>query len=74
MGIHVDGQKMRDLADGLKKQLPGYAFALLVFQVDELGGVTNYISNAKREDMITAMEAQLISLKKGKDFKTPNSN
>ena len=74
MSIQVDGQKMRDLAQGLKKELPGWGFALFVFKFDDGGGMTNYISNAMREDMISAIEEQLASLKRGRDIQTTNNN
>lgn len=74
MSVNVDGQKMRDLAQGLKKELPGWGFALIVFKFDDACGMSNYISNARREDMISALEVQLQSLKRGMDFQTPNNN
>lgn len=66
----IDGQAMRDLADGLKKQMPGIGFALLVFDFENDSRIANYISNVQEEFMIKALEHQLDALRKGKTFAT----
>ena len=67
----IDGQTMRDLADDLKKQIPGAGFALIVFDLENETKVGNYISNVKEEVMIKVLERQLEALKKGNTFSTP---
>jgi hypothetical protein len=72
---HVDGHIMRQYAELLKTIVPpNYGFCLFVFELNNEVGFTNYISNARREDMIEVIEAQLESLKRGRDFPTPNNN
>jgi hypothetical protein len=34
----------------------GWGFALLIFGTDKAGGRMNYISNARREDMLAALK------------------
>ncbi len=67
----IDGQTMRDLADGLKKQIPGIGFALIVFDFENESKIGNYISNVQEEFMIKALEHQLDALRKGNTFSTP---
>lgn len=67
----IDGQTMRDLADDLKKQIPGAGFALIVFDLENETKVGNYISNVKEEVMIKVLERQLEALRKGDTFSTP---
>ena len=69
----VDGQKMRDLAAMIRKQIPGVGFTLLVFPFNE-AGQANYISNAQRCDMIKELENVLERWKTGNEFPTPESN
>jgi hypothetical protein len=45
---------MRIVARGLGEVFPGMGFTLLLFQFNA-PGVSNYISNANREDMIKAL-------------------
>lgn len=47
---------MNLLARFLDTQLEGYGFTLLVFEFETSNGRINYISNAKREDMIVSMK------------------
>lgn len=53
--------KHYDLMNGLGKILedafPGNGFALLIFPFGEEPGRLNYISNAKREDMLVTIQA-----------------
>lgn len=69
-----DAQKMRTLASSIEKQIPGLGFCLIVFPFNEVGGLSNYVSNAKREDMIAFLEQKVADLKAKKDFFTPNHN
>lgn len=73
MSKQIGGQQMRDIASLIKKKLNGLGFALLVFEFHK-PGMTNYISNAQREDMIKALEETLLRWKNNKDFKTPETN
>jgi hypothetical protein len=47
--------EMNDVASFLSSYFSGYGFALLVFDFGDKGRM-NYISNAQREDMLTAMK------------------
>lgn len=50
-------QQMREIGDLIGDALPkGYGFALLVFDLGTPSGFMNYISNAKREDMLVAFK------------------
>ena len=69
----VDAQKMRDLADLIKKDMPGHGFSLIVFPFGQTG-IVNYISNANRQDMIKCFEGALELLKSNTDLETPESN
>lgn len=64
---------MRELATMIKKQIPGYGFALFVFEFHK-PGIGNYISNAQRQDMIKSLEETLARLKGSADFPTPEKN
>ncbi len=67
----INGEKMRDLANNLKKQIPGLGFALIVFDFASDTKVGNYISNVREDFMIKALEQQLEALKRGTTFSTP---
>lgn len=69
----IDGSGMRKLANRLKKEIPGLGFALFVFEFHK-PGISNYISNAQRDDMIKALEETLARLKGKQDFPTPEHN
>lgn len=73
MAKQIGGQEMRDLADKVKKEIPGLGFAILVFELNK-PGISNYISNAQRPDMIKAMKETIERLEKGQDFTTPETN
>lgn len=64
---------MRTIANKLKKEIPGLGFALLIFEVNK-PGMSNYISNCEREDMIKALEETVARLKGKTDFPTPETN
>jgi len=52
---------------GLKNFAPGFGFSLIVFKFNE-PGISNYISNAKRTDMIKALKETVERLEKGQDI------
>lgn len=65
---------MQEMANKVAKMLPKeFGFAILVFPLNKKG-VSNYISNAKREDMIKFLREQADSLEKQTDFETPDNN
>lgn len=71
----VSGEGMRSLAkkieDFIDKKHVGYA--LIVFGVSE-PGISNYISNCQREDMIKALRETADRLERKQDFPTLNAN
>lgn len=69
----IGGAEMRELATKVKQQIPGLGFALIVFEVNK-PGMSNYISNCQREDMIKALEETVLRLKGKTDFPTPETN
>jgi hypothetical protein len=75
MPQQIGAEKMRELAEYLSSQIPGLGFCLLVFEFGEgEGKYSNYISNAQREDMTTALEETAHRLRIKTDFKTPERN
>lgn len=70
--------KMQAVAEVLGETFPGQGFTLLVFDFDPTGPVAkrsgqprmNYISNASREDMVTAMR-EFIALLEGNRVRGP---
>lgn len=73
MAKQVDAEKMKQMARMISKEIPGLGFCLLTFDFKSVG-MSNYISNAKREDMIKALFECAERLKRGKDFMTPTDN
>lgn len=69
----IDGNKMRELADQLKAEMPGYGFALLVYDFESNNKIGNYISNVSDDFMIQALESQLNALKRNQTFSTPET-
>lgn len=69
----VGAEKMRKIGQLLKEQLPGLGFALFTFEFNK-PGMSNYISNASRDDMIIALEETVARFKQQQDFKTPEEN
>jgi hypothetical protein len=64
---------MNALAHGIAEVLPGKGFALLMFDLNEpRAGRINYISNGKREDIITAMK-EFIAQSEGRKMPAPDS-
>ncbi|WCT10719.1 hypothetical protein [Mucilaginibacter jinjuensis] len=66
----ISGEKMRELADYIKANIPGCGFALIAFEVEEIANA-NYISNVQDEFMVQTLERQLNSLKNKTTFLTP---
>ncbi|EHQ28715.1 hypothetical protein [Mucilaginibacter paludis] len=64
-------QKMQELAEYIKSQLPGCGFALITLKIENGTSCGNYVSNVQNEFMIAALERQLEALKKGKTVSTP---
>ena len=73
MAKQIGGEKMRELATLIEKEIPGLGFCLLVYPFYEKG-MSNYISNSQREDMIFFLQNTLDRFKEQRDFQTPNSN
>jgi hypothetical protein len=70
----IGGQFMRNIAKRIQSKLPsGFGFCLIVFPFNK-PGIANYISNAKRETMIEALEEKIKVLKSKGDFQTPDEN
>lgn len=72
----VSGEGMREMASMVSNYIDDkyVGFALIVFPVNDKTGMTNYISNCKREDMIKALRATADRIEKNMDIQTPNSN
>lgn len=66
-GLHAS---MNRVADILADVFEGRGFALLVFPLNDQGGFMNYISNAQRDDMLTAMR-EFIATSEGRAFDAP---
>jgi len=65
---------MQEMANRVKELLPkDLGFTILVFPFNE-PGVSNYISNANRSDMIKALRETAERLEKKEDFITPENN
>jgi hypothetical protein len=72
-GKQIDASKMRVLAPMIEERIPGLGFALFTFEF-ATPGITHYISNAQRPDMIKALEETLLRFKNKQDFLTPEGN
>jgi hypothetical protein len=68
----VTGKEMREMGLLLQALLPELGWALLVFPFHE-PGVSNYIANAQREDMVTALREAANRLAGNEDFPTPEA-
>jgi hypothetical protein len=73
MSKQIGGHEMKELAKMVQKQILGLDFCLIVFEFHK-SGMSNYISNAQRADMITALKETIVRLESGQDFKTPEPN
>ncbi len=70
----MSAQAMRNMGDAVKKFLPeDFGFALIVFPFDT-PGTSNYVSNAERTSMITALRETADRLEKKQVFPTPKDN
>jgi hypothetical protein len=69
----MDAEKIRQLGKQIADQTKGQGFCLLVFPF-HTGGMSNYITNANRHDMIKALFETAEKLMDGEDFPTPESN
>ena len=50
-------EQMREIGRLIGSAMPpGFGFALLVFDTNTTSGFMNYISNAQRDDVLTAMK------------------
>lgn len=59
----LDNNKMAELAESLKSQIPGCGFAIIAFEMEDGVSYGNYISNVSDEYMIKTLESQLAVLK-----------
>lgn len=81
MSIKVGAQEMRDLAglvsfalhDEKNRENNEIGFAVLTFDTGT-GGMVNYISNCKREDMIKALKEFIHRNEANSGFQTPEEN
>ena len=69
----IGSEAMQSLARIIDKEVSGNGFALLVFPFGN-EKMSNYVSNAQREDMIKALRETADRLENKQDFMTPNSN
>lgn len=71
MGNNIDGAQMRKLANKVKKELPkDLGFCILTFETGK-PGVSNYISNCDRKDMIACLRETADRIERNQDFNTP---
>lgn len=63
---------LRDLAAGIEQIFPGMGFAVIMFDFGA-PGVSNYISNAQRSDMITALRETADRIESNQDIPAVNS-
>jgi hypothetical protein len=73
MSDQIGAEAMRKLGRKISALIPGLGFALIVFEFHK-PGLSNYLSNARREDMIKALEETLSRWKSGNEYKTPEEN
>lgn len=65
---------MQKMAESVAKMLPkDMGYTLLVFPFNR-PGISNYISNANRVDMIKALRETVYRLERKQDFETPKDN
>jgi hypothetical protein len=62
----INNQKMLEIANSLRAELPGCGFAVLAFNIENNETCSNYVSNVEDEFMINALEMQLTILKNKK--------
>ena len=67
-------EAMKKMGDYVEKMLPkDFGFSIIVFPFNN-AGISNYISNAERSTMITALRETADRLEKKQDFETPENN
>lgn len=59
----INAQQLKEVADSIKKQIPGKGFALVVFDTGDTAREYRYISNCERADMIATFEAVIAKWK-----------
>jgi len=65
---------MQEMANRVKSMLPeDFGFAIIVFPFNDLG-ISNYISNANRSDMIKTLRETADRIEKNQTFETPENN
>lgn len=70
----MSAEAMKTMAKEVRKYLPkDFGFTIIVFPF-KAPGISNYISNANRLDMIKALRETANRLEKKEDFKTPDNN
>ena len=69
----IGAEQMRELARLIEPRIKGLGFALFVFPFKE-PGISNYISNADRNDMIKALKEKVKRFENMEDFPTPETN
>lgn len=69
----IGAAKMREIADKIRKEIPGLGFTLFVFELQR-PGIANYISNAERKSMLMGLKECYFRLSKGQDIDTPEEN
>lgn len=65
---------MQQMAEKIAQMLPkDFGFSIIVFPFNQ-PGVSNFISNVNRSDMIKALRETADRLEKRQDFETPDNN
>ena len=71
---HMSEEKMRMLADVIKNAMPGFGFVLVTCPWKKEGqGLSSYITNARKNDMVSILEEIVVAMKKNEDT-DPNMN
>jgi len=70
----INNEKMQQIADNLKIQLPGCGFALIAFDIEEGATLGNYVSNVNDEFMIKTLEQQIYILKERLEVTSRQAN
>ncbi|HET6255841.1 MAG TPA: hypothetical protein VFE32_17320 [Puia sp.] len=73
MSQQIGAAAMRKLGKKIAREIPSLGFAIVVFEFHH-PGIANYLSNAKRQDMILALKETITILEEKNDFKTPEEN
>jgi hypothetical protein len=70
----INNEKMQQIADNLKIQLPGCGFALIAFDIEAGETLGNYVSNVNDEFMIKTLEQQIRILKERSEATSRQAN